>query len=246
MEEKEIVLAIEAIIFASDQAVSISFLHQVLNQRLGPVSSEKMARENGEEATENGSEEVSKEYIQEAINHLMEKYTSTDFSFELIYISEGYQFFTKPIFHSYVRSATLQNNKKKLSKAALETLSIIAYKQPITKAEMEFIRGVNCDYSVQKLLEKKLVDIVGRSEAPGKPLLYGTSPFFMQYFGLGSIEELPKLKEFEPSEDMQLNLFKLSSESGEIHGEETPIESPQTFLEGSNGSREEAQKKADE
>jgi segregation and condensation protein B len=83
-----------------------------------------------------------------------------------------------------------------LSQAALETLAIIAYKQPVTKPDIEQIRGVNCDYSIQKLLEKELISIIGKSEAIGKPILYGTSTVFMDYFGINSIDELPQIKEF--------------------------------------------------
>ena len=90
-----------------------------------------------------------------------------------------------------------QKTKKRLSKAALETLSIVAYKQPMTKVEVEQIRGVNSDYSIQKLLEKELVTIVGRSEKPGRPLLFATSPKFMDYFGIKSLKHLPKVKDFK-------------------------------------------------
>nr|HAD51544.1 SMC-Scp complex subunit ScpB [Algoriphagus sp.] len=84
----------------------------------------------------------------------------------------------------------------RLSTAQMETLSIIAYKQPVTKGEIEQIRGVNCDYSVQKLLEKELVEIKGKSDQIGRPLIYGTSPKFMEYFGINSIQELPQPKDF--------------------------------------------------
>ena len=136
------------------------------------------------------------------------------YPFEIKKVGGGYQFFTKKRFHSFVKKATLSKNQKRLTRSALETLSIIAYRQPITKAEMEFIRGVNCDYAVQKLLDKKLVSIVGRSEAPGRPLLYSTSPFFMQYFGLGDIGDLPKLKEFEELAEEHQGV--VSSASGRI------------------------------
>jgi segregation and condensation protein B len=93
----------------------------------------------------------------------------------------------------------LQRSKKKLSQAALETLAIIAYKQPVTKLDVEQIRGVNCDYSIQKLLEKELIAITGKAESVGKPILYGTSSLFMDYFGINSITELPQLKDFTES-----------------------------------------------
>jgi len=115
---------------------------------------------------------------------------------ELVKIGNGYQFLTKKEYHAVINLLQLQRSKKKLSQAALETLAIIAYKQPVTKPDIEQIRGVNCDYSIQKLLEKELIAIVGKSEGLGKPILYGTSNLFMDYFGINSIEELPQLKDF--------------------------------------------------
>jgi len=135
--------------------------------------------------------------LETAIQGLMKKYEDHDFSFEIVEIAEGYQFLTKGAYHNSVGTMLKQRTKKRLSRAALETLSIIAYKQPVTKSEMEKIRGVSCDYSVQKLLEKELVAITGRSDAPGRPLLYGTSEKFMDYFGIKSIKDLPKIKDFK-------------------------------------------------
>src|SRR5262249_55130893 len=98
---------------------------------------------------------------------------------------------------------------KRLSAAALETLAIIAYKQPITKTEIESIRGVNCDYTVQKLLEKELIIISGRNEKhPGQPLLYSTSKNFMDYFGINSPDELPKIKEVTPDQAAEPTVLK--------------------------------------
>ena len=134
--------------------------------------------------------------LEKAIEELKTKYQEVQFSFEFLEIAGGFQFLTKPAFHNSVGTLLRQNNKRRLSKAALETLSIIAYKQPAPKSEMEKIRGVSCDYSVQKLLEKELIAIVGRSDAPGRPLLYGTSEKFMDYFGLKSLDEMPKPKDF--------------------------------------------------
>lgn len=137
----------------------------------------------------------------EAINGLSSKYDSTEFAMHLVEVSNGYKFLTKPSYHTTIGNFLKLSTKKKLSRAALETLSIIAYKQPVSKSEMEKIRGVSCDYSVQKLLEKELVEIVGRSDGPGRPLLYGTSDKFMEYFGLKSLNDLPKLKEILPAEN---------------------------------------------
>lgn len=140
---------------------------------------------------------IPKPEIQQAILDLTEKYQSDDFSFELVAIAEGYQFLTKGAFHAIIGTFLKQKTRRRLSRAAMETLSIIAYKQPVTKTEMEKIRGVSCDYSLQKLLEKDLVSITGRSEGPGRPLLYGTSEKFMDYFGLKSLKELPQPKDFK-------------------------------------------------
>lgn len=134
--------------------------------------------------------------IKSAINSIKDRYQEHDFSFEVVAVSGGYQFMTKGAYHQTIGTLLKQTTKKQLSRAALETLSIIAYKQPVIKSEIEKIRGVSCDYAIQKLLEKELVDINGRSEGPGRPLLYGTSEKFMDYFGLESLGELPKPKDF--------------------------------------------------
>jgi len=138
--------------------------------------------------------------LEEALQNLIKKYEDDNFSFEIIEIAEGYQFLTKGAYHNTVGTMLKQRTKKRLSRAALETLSIIAYKQPVVKSEMEKIRGVSCDYSIQKLLEKELIAIIGRSDAPGRPLLYGTSEKFMDYFGIKSIKDLPKIKDFRTAD----------------------------------------------
>jgi len=107
---------------------------------------------------------------------------------------------TKGAYHEINGQVLKKQSKKKLTRTALETISIVAYKQPITKGEIEAIRGVSADYAIQKLMEKELIEISGRSEALGKPLLYSTSDKFMNHFGLNSIEDLPKLKELKLEE----------------------------------------------
>lgn len=133
--------------------------------------------------------------IEQAILNLQEKYKQDQFSFEVVKSGGGYQFLTKPAYQASISILLKQQSKRKLSNSAMETLSIIAYKQPISKTEMELIRGVNCDYSVQKLLEKELVEIKGKSDSPGRPLLYGTSDKFMDYFGINNLKDLPTLKD---------------------------------------------------
>ncbi len=172
---------IESIIFSSDQPVNINDIKVCLEKSMDT--------------------KIKKDLLDKAMENLTQKYAKDDYSFEIVEIRNGYQFLTKGAYHHTIGTLLKQNARKRLSKAALETLSIIAYKQPVTKSQAERIRGVSCDYSIQKLLEKDLVAISGRSEGPGRPLLYKTSEKFMDYFGLKSMQELPKLKEFTPEEN---------------------------------------------
>ncbi len=168
---------IEALIFASQQALSIKEITDAIK-----VTFEY---------------KLSKEDLEKNIELITAKYQQEAFAMQLMPIAGGYMFMSKPQYHKIIGDYLRQNERKKLSKAALETLAIIAYKQPITKSEMEAIRGVGCDYTVQKLLEKELVEITGRHEGPGRPLLYGTTVKFLNHFGIKDTTELPKLKEFE-------------------------------------------------
>ncbi len=140
---------------------------------------------------------IDEDEVASAIDDLAAKYDSEDFSFSLREINRGYCFMTKGSYHHVVGQFLKQKTRKMLSKAALETLAIVAYKQPVTKSIIESIRGVNCDYTIQKLLDKELVSIKGRAEGPGRPLLYETSERFMDYFALKDITDLPKLKDFQ-------------------------------------------------
>lgn len=139
--------------------------------------------------------------IQSGLGTIQTKFESDDFAMELVKSGGGYQFLTKPAYQASISILLKQQSKKRLSNSALETLSIIAYKQPITKSEAEQIRGVSCDYSIQKLLEKELVEIKGKSEGVGRPLLYGTSQKFMDYFGINDLKELPTPKDFATEEN---------------------------------------------
>ena len=142
-----------------------------------------------------------KEDVVKALENLVLKYQGENYSFQIVEIADGYQFLSKDPYHEIIGEHIRQKTQKRITRAALETLSIIAYKQPVTKSEMEKIRGVSCDYSIQKLLEKELIHIAGRSDGPGKPLLYTTSAKFMNYFGLKSIKDLPKLKDFKVADN---------------------------------------------
>jgi segregation and condensation protein B len=172
---------IEALIFATEHPITIEEMKGVLD-----VTFET---------------EFQEEDLLKGVEAVKEKFSDPQFAFEVIEIAKGFQFLTKPSFHNSVGTYLKQTIKKRLSQAALETLSIVAYKQPISKTEMEQIRGVSCDYAIHKLLEKELVEIQGRSDAPGRPLVYGTSEKFMDYFGIKSIQDLPKLKDFKEVEN---------------------------------------------
>ncbi len=216
---------IESIIFTAEQPVKKSFLMEILNMEGTANAEDTESPEEKIEFDEGGLEEI--------LSELEKKYQSDKYPFEIRKVAEGYQFFTKRSYYAYIKRATLTKNQKRLSRAALETLSIIAYRQPITKAEMEFIRGVNCDYAVQKLLDKQLVSITGRAEAPGRPLLYATSPFFMQYFGIKDMTDMPKLKEFEELAEDHLEQFKLHQEKQQSDDAEETKSEAGTLLEGS-------------
>ena len=144
--------------------------------------------------------DVPEDDITGAIQRLEDKFKSEDFSFQLFKTAGGFQFLTKPAYQTSIGIMLKQQSKKRLSTSAMETLSIIAYKQPISKTEIENIRGVNCDYAVQKLLDKGLIEITGKAETIGRPMLYGTTPKFMEYFGINELAELPAPKDFSTSE----------------------------------------------
>lgn len=145
--------------------------------------------------------DIPKKDIEYALEKILKKYESDEYSFQVEHVGGGYQFMTKPAYQASIGIMLKQQSKKRLSTSALETLSIIAYKQPITKGEMEQIRGVNCDYTVQKLLEKELVEIKGKADAIGRPILYGTSQNFMEYFGINDLKDLPTPKDFSQEEN---------------------------------------------
>ena len=133
--------------------------------------------------------------IEEVIAALNLEYLNADSAFEIIKIAGGYQYATRKKFAHFVGKLYTETQRKKLSPSAIETLSIIAYKQPITRSDIEFIRGVNVDYIVNSLLERDLITIKGRAGGPGRPILYGTTNNFLKVLGLNSLEDLPRLRE---------------------------------------------------
>jgi len=179
--QERVDLYIEALIFAAQYALNVQEIRKVLKETFDV--------------------DFSKSEVEAYLQGIMDKYSSEDMAIQLVAIAGGYMFMTKPEYHKIIGDFLKMTSKKRLSRASMETLSIIAYKQPIAKSEIESIRGVSSDYSVQKLLEKELVEITGRHDGPGRPLLYGTSLKFLDHFGLKDAGELPKLKEFATTED---------------------------------------------
>jgi len=153
--------------------------------------------------------------------------------FEVVEIGGGYQFRTIAFYHPWVRQLFKEKAVKKLSIQALECLAIIAYKQPLSKAEIEAIRGVVSDGAMKTLLEKRLVTISGRSDKPGKPLLYSTTQIFLTYFGLNRIEDLPRIEEFEALAREKMDELSLEelTEPDMIEGEEAPGNDEMEVLE---------------
>ena len=147
------------------------------------------------------------------IRNMMDKYNSQDRGIKIIELENSFQMCTKPEYYENLIKVAAQPKRHVLSDAALETLSIIAYKQPVTRLEIEQIRGVKCDYAVNKLLEYNLIQELGRLDAPGRPILFGTTEEFLRSFGLSSVEELPiispdKIADFkvEAEEETQIKL----------------------------------------
>lgn len=180
---------IEALIFCSPNPIKLAEIKSCLSEMFNA--------------------DVPEEDILGAIQRLDEKYAVDEYAFQLFKNAGGYQFLTKPAYQASISILLKQQSKKRLSTSAMETLSIIAYKQPISKTEIENIRGVNCDYAVQKLVDKGLIEITGKAETIGRPMLYGTTAKFMEYFGINDLAELPTPKDFSA----EVNTIGENSES---------------------------------
>lgn len=179
MEIQNLITHVEALIFASDKPLISTEITELINAAFSVMDNK-----------------ITQDQIDVSIAGIIEKYNAEFYPFEVRESGGGWQFLTKRNYHQTVAQLNGDKFLKRLSTAAMETLAIIAYKQPITKGEIEQIRGVNSDYSVTKLLDKELVIIQGRNEnMPGRPLVYCTSKTFMDYFGINSPSELPKISE---------------------------------------------------
>ena len=172
---KNIECALEAVLFSLGEAVEIDRLAEAL--------------------------EVREDEVRNAFTTLQQKYEKENRGIKLIEIENSIQMCSNPDYFECIKRVTQIKKQAGLSSAALETLSIIAYNQPVTKGTIEFIRGVDCTYSVTRLLERGFIDELGRAETPGRPILYGTTMEFLRCFGLKSLEDLPPLPEKQIMEE---------------------------------------------
>lgn len=179
MVEEVYLPVIEGLVFASED----------------PITSDELVR--AIIAIDGETTAISSGDIDSAIDLINLKYEPAHFPFKIVKIAGGFLFATKPELSKYLGYLNSEKIKRRLSQASLETLSIIAYKQPITKPDIEAIRGVNSDYILSTLLDKRLITITGRAETVGRPLLYGTTEEFLKYFGLNKISDLPKPREID-------------------------------------------------
>ena len=174
MEDREKKYLLEAILFLSGEPLSVSSLKEVTD--------------------------ISDSEITRLMDELMAEYRDRNGGLLVTEIANGYQIITNSSYAHWLKKFRVKSASSKLSASALETLAIIAYKQPIIKAEVEQLRSVNSDGVIKTLLDRKLIKIMGRKEAPGRPLLYATTKEFLQYFGLKDLTELPTLKDIEREE----------------------------------------------
>lgn len=172
---------IEGLIFAASEPLTVRQIKAILEQQ----------NAEGEERQVDQSE------IQRIVAELNQEYQKADKAYRIIAIAGGFQFATMKEYAEWIGRLSREQARRKLSQSSLESLAIIAYKQPVTKPEIELIRGVNCDYVLKTLLEKELVTIVGRAETVGRPLLYGTTREFLKHFGLNEVTDLPRPREIE-------------------------------------------------
>ncbi|MDD5745845.1 MAG: SMC-Scp complex subunit ScpB [Candidatus Omnitrophica bacterium] len=181
--------------------------------------------------------------VKEAVQALIEKYNTPDQGIQIAEVAGGYQFTTHPDCVDYLKKLYTTRRVFRLSAPSLETLAIVAYKQPVTRAEIEFIRGVNVDGVIKTLEERDLIKIKGKKDVPGKPILYGTTEEFLHYFGLKSLQELPTIEEFtakamENAAEMEsMESFPNPAEQlSEPQSGDPAVESKETAAEESAGA----------
>jgi segregation and condensation protein B len=219
MDISDLIPHIEALIFASDKPLTSMEMTELLNNAFGFME-----------------DKLTLDQVTTGIEGIVEKYKAEFYPFEVRESGGGWQFLSKKEYHKTIAQLNGEKFLKRLSTAALETLAIVAYKQPITKGEIESIRGVNSDYSIQKLLEKELIVIIGRNEEmPGKPLIYSTSKTFMDYFGINQTADLPRLREVFAESMEEPSLINFTPATPEIT-QALVVSEEGELLENSTGS----------
>lgn len=169
---------VEAILFAADRPLTAADIARIITEtELAPP--------------------IDEDDVAAVINEISTELEEQGRAFTIHVIGGGYTFATQPKYHSWLEHFQHQNAKRKISPAATEALAIIAYRQPVTKPEVDHIRGVDSGYIIRQLLEKQLIEVAGRYEGPGRALLYRTTPVFLQHFGINSIDDLPKPREID-------------------------------------------------
>ena len=204
---------IEALVTSSDEPLSSEEIARLVRARVAEAEDiHHRQKEEGESPDPlpdwlSGLAEVAPESVIEAIGSLNQEYEASNRAFRLVERAKGWRIFTRPEFGDFVKQLFPGRKPERLSAPAMETLAIVAYRQPITKAAIEAVRGVSCDGMLQKLLDRELVRIGGRADLPGRPLLYETTGLFFEHFGIRSIDDLPnagelrKVKLPEPEEE---------------------------------------------
>lgn len=216
LNEKQI---LEVLFFATDEPLTVRQVIDIF-----------AILEEGEQAIP-----VTPESIAENVEAINREYDQTGRPFRIIKVAGGYQFATRPDYGIWLAKMVRERSKRKLSVSALETLAVIAYKQPVTKPEIEAIRGVNADYVLHTLLERSMVAIIGRASTPGRPLLYGTTRDFLKHFGINDLSELPKPREIdelmaEAEFEVEKQLLKEMEEkrAAEENSDDEPDTEPRT------------------
>jgi segregation and condensation protein B len=208
--------AVEAIIFASEEPVSLNTLYKILikndfDKKNDNLNVDIFDLSQKTDEVINSEHNFKPDDFLNIINEINKDLLISSRPYHIINISGGYQFATRTEYGELIQQLIKYKTKRKLTQASLETLAIIAYKQPITKAEIEQIRGVSCGDVINSLIEKKFVDIVGRKDTIGRPLLFGTTPDFLKFFGLNSLKDLPELKELDDiANELKTNPDELS------------------------------------
>ncbi len=198
MEDHEIKPILEALLFVSSEPITLDRLHGVFDG-------------------------VDKARISALLDQLEQEFMLSNRGFHLVKVAGGYQFVTRSDLAPWIKEMERTRAAARLSKPGLETLAIIAYKQPVTRAEIEMIRGVDAAGVLKTLLDRKLVKIVGRKEVPGRPMLYGTTRTFLKYLGLSDLSALPTMKEFQELAEEESPMLPLKELSPQIEtGDQDP------------------------